>query len=290
MRTTRGIIAAVMVAAVLGVVAATAGGTNPPNEGVCPALDTGHLSAGGAASTTITAPAGMLIVEVCVKAGSINQGNGPETTTYDPGVTSVTISHSSGKDISHYSVKYGPGTPPPPHDECPNIPGDQPEGTDCTPDEPPFDQCPNIPGNQPEGTDCDPDEPPFDACPNMPGNQPEGTDCSPTPPPERCPPPNPDGTYGGKDGKPGNDECKADPVPPTTTPTPPTETTTTPPAGGSTTTPPVVSSKPPTKGKPTAKPKPDKPVVIVKVTKKPNGVVVIKTSDGKTHTGIMGSG
>lgn len=80
--------------------------TQEPNEGVCENLDTGHLSAGGATSTTITAPAGQVIVKVCVKAGSIKQGDGPEYTTFDPGVTSVTISHSSNKQISHYSVDY----------------------------------------------------------------------------------------------------------------------------------------------------------------------------------------
>jgi hypothetical protein len=38
----------------------------------------------------------------------------------------------------------------------------------------------------------------------------------------RCPPPNEDGSYGGKDGKPGNDECVADPKPETpVTPEPP---------------------------------------------------------------------
>ena len=78
------------------------------NDGVCDNLDTGHLSAGNATSTTITAPVGMVIVKVCVKAGSDNQGLGPEYTTFDPGVSSVTISHSSGKEISHYSVDYEP--------------------------------------------------------------------------------------------------------------------------------------------------------------------------------------
>ena len=86
---------------------------------VCPDLDTGHLSAGGATSLTITAPAGQVIVQVCVKAGSINQGDGPENTFFDPGVTQTTISHSSGKAISHYSVKYGPPPGPPPNGTVP---------------------------------------------------------------------------------------------------------------------------------------------------------------------------
>ena len=46
-----------------------------------------------------------MITGYCVKAGSANQGNGPE---YVNGLnaTEVTFSHSSGKDISHYVVFY----------------------------------------------------------------------------------------------------------------------------------------------------------------------------------------
>jgi hypothetical protein len=58
-------------------------------------------------------------------------------------------------------------------DACPNMPGDQPPGTNCNPS---TDACPNMPGNQPAGTNCNPS---TDACPNMPGNQPAGTDCNP---------------------------------------------------------------------------------------------------------------
>lgn len=85
----------------------------PPLGQVCPNFDTGHLSANDQTSYTITAPAGQVIVAVCVKAGSAQQGNGAEITYYDPGVTSVTISHTSGKEISHYSVLYDDKTEPP---------------------------------------------------------------------------------------------------------------------------------------------------------------------------------
>lgn len=71
----------------------------------------------------------------------------------------------------------------PPFDACPNIPGDQPEGTNCD-SEPPVDVCPDIPGDQPEGTDCTTPEPPVDVCPDVPGDQPEGTNCDSTPPTE----------------------------------------------------------------------------------------------------------
>lgn len=81
---------------------------------VCPDLDTGHQDGGNATSVTITAPEGQVIVQVCVKAGSANQGEGPEFIDYNPGVTEATFTHSSGKEISHYSVKYGPVPPPTP--------------------------------------------------------------------------------------------------------------------------------------------------------------------------------
>jgi hypothetical protein len=106
---------------------------------VCPDLDTGHLSAGNQTSLVITAPAGQVIVQVCVKAGSAQQGDGPEFTNFDPGVTQTTISHSSGKEISHYSVKYGPPPGPPPNGTVP-----PPNGTVPPPEvkQPPAPQAP----------------------------------------------------------------------------------------------------------------------------------------------------
>jgi len=57
-------------------------------------------------SITVTAPEGKLISGYCVKAGSIKQGLGPEYVEVDPPAASVVITHSSGKDISHYTVTY----------------------------------------------------------------------------------------------------------------------------------------------------------------------------------------
>ncbi len=57
-------------------------------------------------SIEVTAPDGQLISGYCVKAGSIKQGDGPEYVVVDPPVKTVTISHSSGKDISHYTVTF----------------------------------------------------------------------------------------------------------------------------------------------------------------------------------------
>ena len=73
---------------------------------VCDVLSTGRINVSGSIKTiTVSAPEGKLISGYCVKAGSINQGFGPEYYRTVP-VKTVTISHSSGKDISHYSLRY----------------------------------------------------------------------------------------------------------------------------------------------------------------------------------------
>ena len=106
-------VAAALTALVLGTglalvgIAAPASAGGEGNEGkVCLEFDTGHKTDAVGGSMTIYAPEGKLIAEVCVKAGSENQGDGPEYTKYEPPVASVTISHPSKKDISHYSVRY----------------------------------------------------------------------------------------------------------------------------------------------------------------------------------------
>ena len=68
------------------------------------AADSGKVDVSGDHITlTLTAPDGYLISGYCVKAGSANQGLGPEYYSLDPPVASVVISHSTGKAISHYS-------------------------------------------------------------------------------------------------------------------------------------------------------------------------------------------
>lgn len=77
------------------------------NDQVCPEGDSGKIDVSGSnASLTLTAPEGKLISGYCVKAGSANQGLGPEFYPVNPPAKSVTISHSSGKDISHYSLTF----------------------------------------------------------------------------------------------------------------------------------------------------------------------------------------
>ena len=71
---------------------------------VCAAGTSGKSDVSGDDTTlTIVAPDGFVITGYCVKAGSAKQGDGAEPYVLDPPATSVVISHSSGKGISHYS-------------------------------------------------------------------------------------------------------------------------------------------------------------------------------------------
>ena len=89
--------------------------------GLCPAGDSGKVDVSGENVTlTITAPDGFVITGYCVKAGSVKQGLGSESYVVDPPATSVVISHSSGKAISHYSYTLDES-----EEECP------PEDNSC---------------------------------------------------------------------------------------------------------------------------------------------------------------
>jgi hypothetical protein len=101
--------------ATLATIGSAAGTVGAQDQRVCPDLDTGKIDPpGDPTSVTITAPEGKVIVQVCVKAGSGVQEEGPEFINFDPGVTEATVSHTSGKEISHYSVKFADAPPPPP--------------------------------------------------------------------------------------------------------------------------------------------------------------------------------
>jgi hypothetical protein len=76
-------------------------------EQVCKPLDSGKIdTSGDPATVPVTAPEGFLISGYCVKAGSANQGDGPEYVTLVTPVASITFGHSSGKAVSHYSASY----------------------------------------------------------------------------------------------------------------------------------------------------------------------------------------
>lgn len=82
---------------------------------VCPSLDTGKIdTTGDPLTVTVTAPEGYAIGQVCVKAGSVQQGDGPELLVPDAGVTSLTFGHSSGKAVSHWSASFVPLPEPEP--------------------------------------------------------------------------------------------------------------------------------------------------------------------------------
>ena len=71
---------------------------------VCQDSTVGKINVQGShTEITVTASPGHLIDWWCAKAGSVNQGLGPEEHDVDPPAESIVITHSSGKDLSHYS-------------------------------------------------------------------------------------------------------------------------------------------------------------------------------------------
>lgn len=122
----------IMMALVLPALRANAGPAD-----VCPGLDSGKIDVSGEqTSITVMAPAGYLIDQYCVKAGSVQGGTGgPVIVAVNPPQKSVTITYPSGKAISHYSVSYVPiSTPTTPPPTCTSNCTPPPPCThDCTP-------------------------------------------------------------------------------------------------------------------------------------------------------------
>lgn len=81
----------------------------------------------GDPALTVTAPEGFLIDKYCVKTGSSNQGDGPVIVEVDPPASTVTIDHPTKSGVSHFIVHLIA------FDECPELPGNQPEGFQCEP-------------------------------------------------------------------------------------------------------------------------------------------------------------
>lgn len=93
--------------------------TAPPADAPtqkCAELDSGKSPDGAyGEDEVITAPEGYVITMFCVKSGSENQEEGgPEYYLVQPPTNSVTISHSTLKDISHFSYSYEKVTTTPP--------------------------------------------------------------------------------------------------------------------------------------------------------------------------------
>ena len=94
-------------------VVASAAPIDPTEAAVCP--EGGKVEVlGEQTSVTVTAPEGMLITGYCVKADLAKQWDGPVFVTLEEPATTVTITHVSGKAISHYSVFYEPTSTPTP--------------------------------------------------------------------------------------------------------------------------------------------------------------------------------
>jgi hypothetical protein len=167
---------------VAGLMALGAGQASAGNDGqVCDGFDSGKIDVSGSHLTLeVAAPAGQLIDGYCIKAGSVQQGLGPEWVTVKPPVASLTISYPAAtKNISHYALSYTQATTTPttPTTTTPTPP---------TPPTPPTDACPDMPGTQAAGTVCLTMPPKTDACPDMPGNQKPGTSCVTVPPVDEC--------------------------------------------------------------------------------------------------------
>jgi LPXTG-motif cell wall-anchored protein len=100
------------------VVATPSGG-----ESTCP--KDGKVDVTGEQATLqVTAEPGYLITGYCVKAGSDKQGDGPVDVVVDPPAATVTISHPSGKAISHYTLVTVKAEPTP--EPSPSEPSQEP--------------------------------------------------------------------------------------------------------------------------------------------------------------------
>lgn len=94
-------------------------------DDVCGPLTSGKIDTTGDPDTvTMTASPGHLIDSYCIKAGSVNNGNGPVYIGVDPPAASLTVGHPSGKAVSHYSWHevpvYVPPSPTPSESDSPS--------------------------------------------------------------------------------------------------------------------------------------------------------------------------
>ena len=108
MRIVRSVAAGIAAVALVGAGATAAGAKGNPD--ICRYDGDGWMAkvdvSGNHESVTVHAPDGYEVVGFCVKAGSSKgkSGGGQDVVYLDGGVSSIDISHSSGKDVSHYQV------------------------------------------------------------------------------------------------------------------------------------------------------------------------------------------
>lgn len=117
--------AALLALPVIALSSAPAQAEDDGNDGkVCLGLDSGKIDTTGDPQTvTVHAPAGQLVTGYCVKAGSLQQGNGPVYVELEEATDVLVIRHPSTKAVSHYSLSYGPAIPP--VEEEPEVPDTQ---------------------------------------------------------------------------------------------------------------------------------------------------------------------
>jgi hypothetical protein len=95
--------------------ATAAAGHLATGSDVCAPLDSGKIDTRRDPMTVhVVAPAGKVIVGYCVKAGSVNQGEGPRYYDIEPGVSAFDVAYIANpkRAVSHYSLSFAPaGTP-----------------------------------------------------------------------------------------------------------------------------------------------------------------------------------
>lgn len=148
-----GAILALIIAAVVGFTITNASAHTPSSSASCDGVVVSGSNYGQEATLNISIQGGSSDNKNFTGSGSLTVPV-PQDGVAHTYTASVTSTH--GENSESYSGSVGPCGTPPPVDVCDNIPGDQPEGTDCNPVTPPVDVCDDIEGNQPEGTDCNP--------------------------------------------------------------------------------------------------------------------------------------
>ena len=120
---------------------------------MCIPLSSGKVdTTGDLRSVTVTAPEGYKIRRYCVKAGAAPASGGPVYVTVDPPRQTVTITHPTGKAVSHWSIEYASCTTTPVEpDESPG-----PEPTEPAPTEPEPTEPESSPDASPETPDGEP--------------------------------------------------------------------------------------------------------------------------------------
>ncbi|CAN5118902.1 hypothetical protein BH09ACT12_BH09ACT12_36500 [soil metagenome] len=141
----------------LALSAAAPAQATPGGTGNCSALDSGTIVVpGNADRTTVEAPAGTLITGYCVKSAGLKGTTGaPEYVTLQTPVSKLSLTHTDGGNLTHYSLALREiPTEPAPTEPAPTEPAPtEPAPTEPAPTEPaptePAPADPSFPANPP---------------------------------------------------------------------------------------------------------------------------------------------